>query len=461
MPLQTSAQILRDLNENLVIEALHHYLPEDLLRGHIQASGVGERKRKKLGSLMILYFILYQCLFRDSNRQEVLKKLMEGYQTRGWSLEPKDFASPSGISRALKRVGFDVLKNLYEHLVKQETPNQESFYKGLRLKAYDGSRFNLEDSLENQYYGKPPSGSSAESAWPQLQFVMETDSGNRLPGQIRYGRCQEDPIEMVYQMLDHAQKGELFLLDRELGCLRILQKIQAKEGHFLARARAGRIFQRHHILSDGSMLGFIQNSKTKEKLWVRLVEYKVLNPQRGNPNETHRLVTSLLDEKQYPAKELVSLYHERWEIELSFDELKTHLFKRSRRQSFFRSQRKEGVIQELYGLLIIYFVIRSLMQEAAQKHDLAPRRLSFTSCVQILRRGIVRMQAMRFEKLADSYQDLLNEMAASLLPPRANRINPRVVKKHHTKFAHKLKKHRCFKKLITSFQQDIQILTYA
>ena len=159
--------------------------------------------------------------------------------------------------------------------------------------------------------------------------------------------------------------------------------------------------------------------------------------------------------------ELIELYHQRWEIEISFDELKTHLFDRPRSESFFRSQRAEGVLQELYGLLIIYSVIRCLMQESAAKYDLDPRRLSFTACVQILRRAVVRMQAARPELLIGMYEDLLNEMAGSLLPQRENRINPRVVKKRRKKFPSKGKGHDQTKPLKTTFMQDVQIVAHA
>ena len=80
---------------------------------------------------------------------------------------------------------------------------------------------------------------------------------------------------------------------------------------------------------------------------VRVIDYRLRNPERGDPKEVHRLVTSLLNEKLYPAKELIPLYHERWEIELSFSELKIRVFDRPRNEPFFRSQRKDGVVQEL------------------------------------------------------------------------------------------------------------------
>lgn len=211
-------------------------------------------------------------------------------------------------------------------------------------------------------------------------------------------------------------------------------------------------------LKDGSYLGLLKDSETGQELLVRVIEYRIDNPQRGDTREVHRLVADLLDEKMYPAIELIELYHERWEIEISFDELKTHLFKRPTTQPFFRSQRKEGVVQELYGLLIVYRIIRSLMQEAADKYMLAPRQLSFTNCVHILRRGVVRMQAARSEQLSGFYEDILDEMAATLLPERDNRINPRVIKRPYPKFSCKRLRHFQLPKLKTTFRQDIRMV---
>ena len=73
------------------------------------------------------------------------------------------------------------------------------------------------------------------------------------------------------------------------------------------------------------------------------------------------MLTTLLDEGLDPAETLIAGYHERWEEELTIDELKTH----QRERPVLRSQTPGGVVQELYGLLLGHYVIRTLMQEAA------------------------------------------------------------------------------------------------
>jgi hypothetical protein len=57
--------------------------------------------------------------------------------------------------------------------------------------------------------------------------------------------------------------------------------------------------------------------------------------------------TSLLDPIAYPAADLVALYHERWELELTFDEVKTHTLERA---EALRSQAPTRVEQEVWGL---------------------------------------------------------------------------------------------------------------
>ncbi|NTV75010.1 MAG: transposase, partial [Holophaga sp.] len=100
----------------------------------------------------------------------------------------------------------------------------------------------------------------------------------------------------------------------------------------------------------------------------------------GEP--TYRLITTILDPKAAPAKELAALYTERWEIEAAFDELKTHL---RGRQMLLRSKTPDLVRQEFYGLLLAHFAIRGLMHEAAVGVEVDPDRLSFVHAVRVVK----------------------------------------------------------------------------
>jgi len=132
-------------------------------------------------------------------------------------------------------------------------------------------------------------------------------------------------------------------------------------------------FAREKALVDGSFLStFYSGTEQRKKtngIPVRVIEYTMKRTK-----EKYRLVTNILNEEDAPASELAALYHERWEIELAYDELKNHL---KRPATTLRSKTPELVIQELFGYLLAHYTIRSLMHRAARKDQIDPDRLSF------------------------------------------------------------------------------------
>ena len=171
----------------------------------------------------------------------------------------------------------------------------------------------------------------------------------------------------------------LLLWDRNFLSYQTLSEVRQRKAHLLARIKKNLIFEPIRVLDDGSYLSKIyRNSYDRKKdrngILVRIIEYTFDDPGRPGSGEPHRLLTTLLDEKLDPAETLIVGYHERWEEELTIDELKTH----QRERPVLRSQTPGGVVQELYGLLLGHYVIRVLMQEAAATQGIDPHRLSFT-----------------------------------------------------------------------------------
>jgi IS4 transposase len=122
---------------------------------------------------------------------------------------------------------------------------------------------------------------------------------------------------------------------------------------------------------------------------VPVIEYRLDGVAGDEP--LYRLVTTILDPNQAPARELAALYHERWEIETTVDELKTHL--RGAR-IVLRSKTPDLVRQEFYGLILAHFAIRGLMHEAALQADEDPDRLSFLHAVRVVRRKLAAFSAL-------------------------------------------------------------------
>jgi hypothetical protein len=163
----------------------------------------------------------------------------------------------------------------------------------------------------------------------------------------------------------------------------------------------------------------------------------------------------LLDATTYPAKELVVLYHQRWEIEIGNDELKTHQL---HRRVHLRSRTPCGILQEIYGLLLAYNAVRFLCHEAALSVDIDPRRLSFIHAVRVLRETAPLMRAAPASRLPILYAAMIRHIAQGRLPPREKRINPRVVKKKMSNFGKKRPEHYHPPQPQTPFPQSVVIL---
>jgi hypothetical protein len=173
-------------------------------------------------------------------------------------------------------------------------------------------------------------------------------------------------------------------------------------------------------------------------------------------DEEHVLMTTLLDEELYPASELIPLYHERWEEEMTFDEQKTHQDpRRATKPAHLRSETPAGVVQEMYALSLAHFVIRALMFEASEAISLDSDRLSFTGCFQILKCRLPECDTRTPQTFQAWYDGLIWEMQQEKTEPRRNRINPRVIKQKMSKWKKKRPEHRPAPKLTKPFAETV------
>jgi len=178
--------------------------------------------------------------------------------------------------------------------------------------------------------------------------------------------------------------------------------------------------------------------KDQDGIPVRVLDYTFDDPGRPGHGQRHRLITLLLDAQRFPCKELIVLYHQRWEIELDNDEITTHQLARLVE---LRSRTPAGIVQETYAIHLAHNAVRALMQQAAQTIDVDPRTLSFMNAVRVIREAIVLLRAAPTTQLSILYKGLMTQIAAGKLPPRDGRIHPRVVKIKMSKFPKKRTRH--------------------
>jgi hypothetical protein len=288
------------------------------------------------------------------------------------------------------------VRALYEATVAPiaEAGTKGAWYRQWRLVSLDGSTLDVADTQENETAFGRPGASRGSAAFPKIRFVSLLENGTHVLWAARMDKYATDELTLAEAVLPALQKGMLCLADRLFSNPKLWQKATATGADLLWRARQNAHLEIDQRLPDGSYLSRIYPSTSdrrneRKAIVVRVIDYRLDKVPDAEP--IYRLITTILDHKLAPAKELAALYHERWEIESALDELKTHL---RGAQIVLRSKRPELVKQEFYGLLMAHFAIRGLMHEAALKADEDPDRLSFLHAVRVVQRRMARFAAL-------------------------------------------------------------------
>lgn len=260
--------------------------------------------------------------------------------------------SESSLSERRQALPVTVFEELLRRVLRPlSNPSPEAFYKGLRLSGMDGVKFSLANSAavrERGHKGKNQKGRHT-FAGLQCAALVELISHNPLAASLSWTGDSE--WKLAQPLLDHLPQKCLLLADRFYGCADFLlaawAKLQSLGGHFLVRVRQNlKIVREIKRLSDGSRIVEIKDSERGEILRVREI---LATLQRDGYRAVHlRLWTSLMDEVQAPALELVQLYAMRWEEELYFRELKREL----QLNNVLYSQTPETAAQEVAAMII-------------------------------------------------------------------------------------------------------------
>jgi hypothetical protein len=303
-------------------------------------------------------------------------------------------------------------------------------WRGLALYGLDGTTLRVPDSAANRaHFGSPASGRGA-SGYPQLRLVALLVLRSHLLQAVTCGPCTTDERVYAQTLWPQVPDDSLTVVDRHfLGAPHLLALTQhGHERHWLVRAKARlrpRLLQR---LGPGDALVEFtvapqarRADPTLPRRWrVRALRYRA--PGRA----PQMLLTSLLDPARSPAAELVALYHERWEQELGYDELKTELLER---EEALRSQRPAAVAQELWGLLLVYNLVRLAMTRAAHAAQVAPTRISFIAALHLMRDEWLWCAGAAPGAIPQHLCRLQQSLTLFLLPPRrSERRYPRAVK---------------------------------
>jgi hypothetical protein len=221
------------------------------------------------------------------------------------------------------------------------------------------------------------------------------EAGTHAVVRAAFGAFATGELSLAEDVIASLEPGMLLLEDRGYIGYDWWKKVRATGADVLCRVRKNLILPCLKRFQDGSYLSVLSPPKGEEEdspIVVRVIEYSLEGIPGAEP--LYRLVTSILAPKDAPAKDLAALYHERWEVEGLFDEFKTHI--RGGSQVLLRSKTPDLVKQEVYGLLLAHYVVRTVMHDAAQVAGEDPDKLSFIHTVRVLRRRLPQAASVAF-----------------------------------------------------------------
>ena len=389
------------------------------------------RIRKLPGSLVV-WLAIAMGLYRTLSIPNVLSRL--GTIFGVGSLWDRGFTPASTtISEARDRVGFGPLRAVFERLRDHllGAYRQPMLWKGMPLLALDGTTFKAPDSLQNRRrFGLPGSSRGGRAGFPLLRSVALVSPFLRFVLGARFGPYRRGELDMALTLFPEIPPGSVLVVDRAYAAWRFLLPLRERGHHFVVRLPKHFKAQRVWTLGAGDAL-------VEAKLHSTLRKSHPEYPRKVLVRQLHvrirgvemRFWTSLLDPKGFPAVDLVRLYAQRWEEELTFDEIKTHqaALTTVNRPVTFRSQTSRRVLQEAWALLIAYNLVRTLMAEAAQRHRLPAVSLSFVDTLERIRQASLLMAAARTRDLPRIYAEFIEALGRCRLETRRTRDNPRVV----------------------------------
>lgn len=409
------------------------------------STGTATIRRRRVPAEQTVWLILGMALMRDLPITEVARQLDIALPGRDGT---RTVAS-SALTQARARLGAEPMEWLFLRSAEEWAHRSASSdrWQGLALYGVDGTTLRVADSVDNRaHFGSQNSGrheggrDERVSGYPLLRLVVMMALRSHLLAAATFGPFGIGESTYAASLWETVPDYSLVLLDRNYLQASVLVPLMTRgtERHWLTRAKSSTQYRVIRRLGSGDELVEFQvssSARTKDPSLPTHFDARIIRYQRKG-YRPQLLVTSLVDKTRYPANEIRALYHERWEIELGFGEIKTDMLERL---ETIRSKSPIAVAQEMWGLLITYNLIRLEMQRIAAELDVHPIRISFVAalreCVQQWHLAAVTSPGTAAERLAT----MTDRLRAFVLPPRRpERVFPRAVKLKMSNYDRKL-----------------------
>jgi hypothetical protein len=397
---------------------LTRIVPFELADAVLEEAGGREQRVRLAPSRAGIYFLLAMCLFPQCGYQGVWRKLIAGLRVLG-------LAVPSGkaLRDLRRRIGIAPVRRLFEMLAgplgQPRTPG--IMFRGYRTVSFDGCKsIKVPDTAKNRAWLGKQNASNGETGYPALALMTLVETGTRALLGAVFGLGSDGETGQARELLALLDKTMLLLMDRGFDGGEFLAAVAATKAQFLVRLTSTRRLPVLRHLPDGSFLSVIGGVK------VRIITAAVTVTCHDGTTYggVYRLATTLLDHRAYPADALMTLYHERWQHEVTYLALR-HTLLQGR---VLRSGDPAGIEQEMWALLAVYQALRTAVTDAVQSAPgTDPDRASYQVAVETAQNLLTTAQNIT-DPGGDLTGDIGRAVLAGLHGPRRPRVCARKVK---------------------------------
>ena len=401
-------------------------VPPEMVDAALEAAHGKERRLRRLPSRVVVYLLLAGALFAEQGWQQVWARLTSGLG----ALTPRP--AKSSIAQAMRRVGPVPLRELFLLLAGPAPTHAEGSarFAGRLVVAIDGTQIPVADTEANRrVFPKPPGGPNGEAGYPFLRLIALVACGTRTVIEAVFGSDRIGELGYARALTGALRAGMLLLGDRNFATYQFFTDTAGAGADFLIRAKTGNgamSLPTQKRLPDGSYLSCAKD------VTVRVIDAQIqVTTETGTRTGSYRLITTLLDPDQAPARELVQLYHERWEIETAYCELKSTILGRR----VLRGRHPAAVTQEVWALLCAYQALRIAISDTAlARPGIDPDRLSFTTALRAARDQIIQATGTITETTIDLVGRIGTALLHDIMPARRTRTRQRVIQRAISKY---------------------------
>ena len=403
---------------------LTRIVPFEMVDAVLDETGARQQRIRDLPSRVVVYLLLAAGLFADLGYGQVWARMIAGLGGRGGL----SVAVPTAgaLAQARRRIGVAPLRALFELL---RGPAAGVSVKGARWRgqlvcAIDGTILGCPDTPANLAIYHRGGGGNGGTGYPLVRVLALVACGTRTIIDAVFGTDRIGETRYGYDLLAALHRGMIVLADRNFAARDLLVAIADTGADLLVRVKIGRHLPVCRRLRDHSYLSRIG------RLEVRVITATItISTDTGHRSQVYRLITTILD-PACPPQDIVALYHQRWEIETAYFELKSTILG----GRVLRARTPCGVAQEIYALLVTYQALRIAISDAVlTRPDVDPDRASFSIALHVARDQLITAMGVLTDTNPNTGIDLVGELGRRvldhLMPARRSRTNPRVVKR--------------------------------